>query len=169
MRSSTGPEGGNFVVHLLFPSRPKTTHLPCPRSLHRPYIPGYDPLPDPRKMLLCKVVKKCVEVLRADLEHTGKGYYLVFKYLKHANDLGITYSRGSKQLDGYSDADFTTSNPDQRRVSSEVCLEAMGWSCQLAIQEAALGIARNMQCSIRCPRSTAREMMWLRLTSGFTT
>lgn len=42
----------------------------------------------------------------------------VFKYLRHSNELGITYSAGNKQLDGYSDADFATSDIDRRRVTS---------------------------------------------------
>jgi len=46
------------------------------------------------------------------------GVLSVFKYLKHTSDLGITYSGGCEQLDGYSDADFATSDVDRRQVTS---------------------------------------------------
>ncbi len=42
----------------------------------------------------------------------------VFKYLKHTSDLGIIYSGGNEQLDGWSDADFATSDVVDRRVTS---------------------------------------------------
>jgi len=45
-----------------------------------------------------------------------EGVLSVLKYLKHTSDLGITYSGGSDQLDGFSG--FATSDPDRRRVTS---------------------------------------------------
>ncbi len=57
-----------------------------------------------------------------------EGVLSVFKYLKHTNDLGIIYSGGNEELDGYSDADFATSDVDRRRVTSGYVFRLWGGS-----------------------------------------
>ncbi len=80
------------------------------------------------------------------------GVLSVFKYLKHTSDLGITYSGGCEQLDGYSDADFATSDVDRRQVTSGYVFRlwggAISWQSKTAI-----GLARYGRCRICCPRS----------------
>ncbi len=39
----------------------------------------------------------------------------VLRYVQHTKDLGITYGPGLDELEGYTDADFATSDPERRR------------------------------------------------------
>jgi hypothetical protein len=50
----------------------------------------------------------------------------VLMYLKHTRTLGIEFSDGQTELDGFSDADFATSDPSRRRVTRGYCFRLRG-------------------------------------------
>jgi hypothetical protein len=52
--------------------------------------------------------------------------HVVLRYLKHTRTLGIGFSDGHTELDGFSDADFATSDPSRRRVTSGYCFRLLG-------------------------------------------
>ncbi len=86
----------------------------------------------------------------------------VFKYLKHTSDLGITYSGGCEQLDGYSDADFATNDVDRRGVTSGYVFGlwggAISWQSK---KQPSVSLAKGDAEYVALAQA-ARELMWLR-------
>jgi hypothetical protein len=86
----------------------------------------------------------------------------VLRYVQHTKDLGITYGPGLDELEGYTDADFATSDPERRRVTSGYVFKF--WAGAISYQSKrqpsvtlATGDAEYIALS-----QAAREMMWLR-------
>ncbi len=91
-----------------------------------------------------------------------EGVLSVFKYLKHTSDLGIIYSGGNEQLDGYSDTDFATSDVDRRRVTSGCVFRlwggAISWQTK---KQPSVSLATGDAECVALPQAS-RELMWLR-------
>jgi hypothetical protein len=86
----------------------------------------------------------------------------VLMYLKHTRTLGIEFSDGQTELDGFSDADFATSDPSGRRVTSGYCFRLWGgpisWQSERQLSVSlATGDAEYVALA-----QAAREAMWLR-------
>ncbi|RSH94153.1 hypothetical protein EHS25_003956 [Saitozyma podzolica] len=54
------------------------------------------------------------------------GRMWLLMYLKHTRKLGIEFSDGQTELDGFSDADFARSDSSRRRVPSYYCFRLRG-------------------------------------------
>ena len=91
-----------------------------------------------------------------------QGVLSVFKYLKHTNTLGITYSGGSDQLDGFSDADFATSDPDRRRVTSGYVFRLWGGAISWQSKKQPSVSLATGDAEYVALAQAARELMWLR-------
>jgi len=90
------------------------------------------------------------------------GVLSVFKYLKHTSDLGITYSGGCEQLDGYSDADFATSDVDRRRVTSGYVFRLWGGAISWQSKKQPSVSLATGDAEYVALAQAARELMWLR-------
>jgi hypothetical protein len=95
----------------------------------------------------------------------------VLMYLKPTRTLGIEFSNGQTELDGFSDADFATSDPSRRRVTSGYCFRLWGgpisWQSK---RQPSVSLATGDAEYVALAQA-AREAMWLRslLTElGFT-
>jgi len=90
-----------------------------------------------------------------------EGVLSVLKYLKHTSDLGITYSGGSDQLDGFS-ADFATSDPDRRRVTSGYIFRLWGGAISWQSKKQPSVSLATGDAEYVALAQAARELMWLR-------
>jgi hypothetical protein len=83
-------------------------------------------------------------------------------YLKHTRTLGIEFSDGQTELDGFSDADFATSDPSRRRVTSGYCFRLWGgpisWQSK---RQPSVSLATGDAEYVALAQA-AREAMWLR-------
>jgi len=102
-----------------------------------------------------------VDLRAIHLSHTGTVVLSVFKYLKHTSDLGITYSGGCEQLDGYSDADFATGDVDRRRVTSGYVFRLWGAISWQSKKQPSVSLATGDAKYVALAQA-ARELMWLR-------
>jgi hypothetical protein len=86
----------------------------------------------------------------------------VLMYLKHTRMLGIEFSDGQTELDGFSDADFATSDPSRRRVTSGYCFRLWGgpisWQSK---RQPSVSLATGDAEYVALAQA-AREAMWLR-------
>jgi hypothetical protein len=78
----------------------------------------------------------------------------VLMYLKHTRTLGIEFSDGQIELDGFSDADFATSDPSRRRVTSGYCFRLWGgpisWQSKRQPSSLATGDAEYVVLALSC-------------------
>ena len=86
----------------------------------------------------------------------------ILRYLSHTRNTGIVYGPASQQLEGFSDADFATSDTERRRVTSGYVFRlwggAISWqSKRQPSVSLATGDAEYVAIS-----QAARELMWLR-------
>jgi len=91
-----------------------------------------------------------------------EGVLSVFKYLKHTSDLGIIYSGGNEQLDGYSDADFATSDVDRRRVTSGYVFRLWGGAISWQSKKQPSVSLATGDAEYVALAQASRELMWLR-------
>ena len=95
-----------------------------------------------------------------------EGVVSVLKYLKSTRDLGITYSSGSNHLDGFSDADFATSDPDRRRVTSGYVFRLWGGAVSWQSKKQPSVSLATGDAEYVALAQAARELMWLRTIMG---
>jgi len=91
-----------------------------------------------------------------------EGVLSVLKDLKHTNDLGIIYTGGNEQLDGYSDADFTTSDVDRRRVTSGYVFRLWGGAISWQSKKQPSVSLATGDAEYVALAQASRELMWFR-------
>lgn len=86
----------------------------------------------------------------------------VFRYLAHSRDLQITYGSGYREMQGYSDSDFATSDPGKRRCTSGYVYTlwggAISWQSK---RQPSVALATGDAEYIGLAQA-ARETVWLR-------
>lgn len=86
----------------------------------------------------------------------------VLRYLQHTKDLGITYGPGLDELEGYTDADFATSDPERRRVTSGYVFKLWGGAISYQSKRQPSVTLATGDAEYIALSQAAREMMWLR-------
>jgi len=86
----------------------------------------------------------------------------VLRYVQHTKDLGITYGPGLDELEGYTDADFATSDPERRRVTSGYVFKFWGGAISYQSKRQPSVTLATGDAEYIALSQAAREMMWLR-------
>jgi len=86
----------------------------------------------------------------------------IFRYLVHTQELGITFAPGLDELEGFTDADFATSDPERRRVTSGYVFKLWGGAISYQSKRQPSVTLATGDAEYIALSQAAREMMWLR-------